>query len=209
MGEHLDAMQTAWYGFVERFNHSWPLNTFSAGCRTLEIGAGIGSHLKYENHTEQKYHAIELLPALCDRIKTEYPEVVVKCADCQKHLPYGNRYFDRIIAIHVLEHLPNLPAALFEMRRVLKKNGRISLVIPCEGSLATTVARNISTRPHFEKKYKQSYDWFIKSQHINVPDEVISEIGASGLKIVQRRYYPFSFIPLQFCNLFIGMTLSK
>ena len=36
-------------GFVERFNHGYPLRAAAAGQRTLEIGAGLGAHLRYED----------------------------------------------------------------------------------------------------------------------------------------------------------------
>ena len=32
-------------GFVERFNHGYPLRAAASGQRTLEIGAGLGAHL--------------------------------------------------------------------------------------------------------------------------------------------------------------------
>jgi 2-polyprenyl-3-methyl-5-hydroxy-6-metoxy-1,4-benzoquinol methylase len=35
------------------------------------------------------------------------------------------------MAIHVLEHLPNLPAAVRELRRLVKEDGRLIAMIPC------------------------------------------------------------------------------
>ena len=45
-------------------------------------------------------------------------------ADCQQRLPFEDGSFDRALAIHVLEHLPNLPAAVAEIHRLLKPSGR-------------------------------------------------------------------------------------
>jgi SAM-dependent methyltransferase len=206
MRQHLEAIQTSWYGFVEKFNHGYPLRTFSPGQKTLEIGAGIGAHLKWEKYTEQEYHCNELRPALCDIINSKYPGVTARIGDCQSHLPYDDGYFDRVLAIHVLEHLPNLPSAISEIHRVLNKDGVLSVVIPCEGSLATRVARNLSARPHFEKIYNQSYDWFIKSEHINMPDEILDELSLY-FDLFHRRFYPL-LLPISYINLFIGLTLK-
>jgi SAM-dependent methyltransferase len=207
MQAHLEDVQHKWYGFVEHFNQGFPLKTFFPGCKTLEIGAGLGSHLKWEDYQKQYYHAIELRQNLCDHLMASFPGVEARMGDCQKSLPYENDFFDRVLAIHVLEHLPDLPSALREVFRVLKKDGIFSVVIPCEGSWATRIARNISARPHFEKKYNQSYDWFIACEHINMPYEILEEMDQM-FEIVHQQYYPLP-IPIINLNLFIGMNLKK
>lgn len=205
MNQHLHAMQSRWYGFVEKFNHGYPLRTFRDGIRTLEVGAGIGAHLAFEKLDRQEYHVVELLPELAEQIERKYPSVKVVACDAQKRLPYEDAFFDRIVSVHVLEHLPNLPAALVEMRRVIKPDGALSIVIPCEGGLATKMARNMSARPHFEKRYGQSYDWFINSQHINMPNEILEEL-ARHFVVTHRSWYPL-LVPSVQLNLFIGLTL--
>ena len=114
--------------------------------------------------------------------------------------------FDRILAVHVLEHLPNLPVALREMHRLCHPvHGVFSVVIPCEGSPAYTLARRISAQRIFEKRYRQSYDWFIKREHLNRPEEIVTELN-SCFQIVGRRFFPIP-VPFLFCNLCLGLTL--
>lgn len=206
MDAHLHAVQTSWYSFVENFNHGYPLRTYRPNISTLEIGAGIGAHLAYEKLEQQQYTAVELLPDLARQIQEKYPNVTVINGDVQKRLPLPDSSFDRVLAVHVLEHLPDLPAALREIHRVIKPDGIFGIVIPCEGGLATHMARNISARPHFEKKYGQSYDWFINSQHINMPNEITEEMAPLFSKI-HSRWYPL-LIPSVNLNLFVGMTLK-
>ncbi|MDR2068017.1 MAG: class I SAM-dependent methyltransferase [Holosporaceae bacterium] len=211
MNAHLRALQHKWYGFVDIFNHKYPLYSLKFQkerkfLRTLEIGAGIGQHLSYEDCSKQDYHCNELLPELCMQIKEKYPHVTVVDGDCQKRFSYEDAYFDRIISIHVFEHLPNLPATIRELRRLLKPTGLLSVVIPCEGGIATKMARNLSARPHFEKKYHQSYDWFIKSQHINMPNEILHELNRY-FSIIHSIWFPF-LIPSVNLNLFMGLTLK-
>ncbi len=45
-------------------------------------------------------------------------------------LPFASAPFDAIIGQHVVEHLPDVDAALREWRRVLKPKGRIALATP-------------------------------------------------------------------------------
>jgi SAM-dependent methyltransferase len=196
------------YGLVEKFNHTYPLRTLTPGVRrTLEIGAGRGGHLRFEDLESQEYVALELRPQLAEIIRTSYPAVRVIVGDCQERIELPDGYVDRVLAIHVLEHLPNLPKALDQIHRVLRPTGFLSVVIPCEGGLAYGLARNVSARRIFEKRYKQSYDWFVTSEHINLPDEIICELS-SRFSIVHKRYFPL-MVPSVDLNLIIGLTLTR
>ena len=113
---------------------------------------------------------------------------------------------DRIIAIHVLEHLPNLPKTLNEIARVMKDNGLFQVVIPCEGSLAYTMARKISAERIFKNKYNTSYNWFIKSEHLNLPYEIFNELKKKFI-IKNRIYFPIP-VPFELCNLCIAINLQ-
>jgi len=176
---------------------------------TLEIGAGLGEHLAYEKLTseqEQNYVALELRENMAAEIRKRFPRIQVRVGDCQQRLDAPDGSFDRILAIHVLEHLPDLPGAVREMHRLCNPDhGVVSIVIPCEGSFAYTLARRISAQRIFEKRYSQSYDWFIKREHLNRPPEILAELEPF-FTISSRSFFPLP-IPLLFCNLCLGLTL--
>lgn len=198
------------YSLVENFNHRYPvkhiLNNF---LRTLEIGAGLGAHLEYEKLTSEQlsnYFSLDIRENVARNIRQKYPQVHTVVADCQQKLPFADSYFDRILAIHVLEHLPNLPATIKEMKRLLNPDqGFLSVVIPCEGGLAYGLARRISAQRIFEKKYKQSYRWLIEREHINLPREIMQALREE-FYIVERTWFPFK-IPSVNLNICIGLTL--
>jgi len=198
------------YGAIERFNHRYPLRRCSSApagvARVLEIGAGLGEHIGYEQLNGVQYHALELREEMAEQIRARFPQVRTIVGDVQKGLEFPAHYFDRVIAIHVLEHLPDLPAALKEVHRVLAPSGCFDVVIPCEGGLAYSLARRISAQRIFEKRYKMPYDWFVKSEHINVPAEILGELDRYFSR-VQTRYFPFLF-PSVNMNLVIGLKLS-
>jgi SAM-dependent methyltransferase len=197
------------YNIIEEFNHGYPRGKgFFDGCCTLEIGAGLGEHLEYENLNTQNYVAMELREELAREIQTRYPNVKTIIGDCQERIEEGNNFFDRILAIHVLEHLPNLPSALQEIRRILKpESGKFIVVIPCEGGFVYNFARTISARRIFEKRYHQKYDWFIRAEHLNYPGEIIEELEKL-FTIEEISYFPLK-IPVTSLNLCIGMVLTK
>ena len=193
------------YGLLERFNHRYPLRTARAGAKTLEIGAGIGGQLAFERLEDQQYAVLELRKDLAQQMQTAHPSVQVVVGDCQVEIPFEDHSFDRVLAIHVLEHMPNLPAALDEIQRILRPGGEISVVIPCEGGWAYTLARNISARRIFEKRYKQSYDWFVACEHVNRPAEIIDEL-MRRFRLTHRSFFP-AIVPSVNLNLVIGLTL--
>lgn len=198
------------YGVVERFNHLYPVRHAPVGFRnTLEIGAGLGEHLAYERLTweqERSYVALELRANMAERIQENFPNVRTQVGDCQGKLDFPAGCFDRILAIHVLEHLPDLPGAVREMRRLCQpERGIFSVVIPCEGGLAYGLGRRISAQRIFEKRYGQPYDWFIRREHLNRPAEILRELQRS-FQVVHRAFFPFR-LPWVFCNLCIGLTL--
>ncbi|MEN9450438.1 MAG: hypothetical protein RJA83_1052 [Pseudomonadota bacterium] len=200
------------YTLIENFNNNYviknkPLNF----TKTLEIGAGLGEHLFYEALTiEQRknYVALELRANMAEKIRNNHPDIRVLVGDCQQKIAAQDNEFDRILAIHVLEHLPNLPEAIKEIYRICHKgNGFFSVVIPCEGGKAYSLARKISAQRLFEKRYKQSYNWFIEREHVNLSTEILDEINPY-FNLESREFFPFKFLPYTWCNLCIGFTFK-
>ena len=196
------------YDIIERFNHGYPLRVMPGQdkIRTLELGAGLGGHLAFEQLDKQDYHCVELRPAMADHIRRTYPQVTVLTGDIQQQLPYEAQSFDRILAIHVLEHLPDLPATLAEVARLLKPDGVFSIVVPCDPGLAYAFARKISAERLFRKHYKLPYGWLIRREHINSPAEIVSVLN-QHFNCIDRSFFPL-LVPVVHLNLCIGMTFK-
>jgi SAM-dependent methyltransferase len=198
------------YGLIEKFNHLYPVRHARPGFqRTLELGAGLGEHMEYENLTaeqEAAYVAVDIRENMVAQLRERFPRVHAMVADCQQKMPYPDGHFDRIVAVHLLEHLPNLPAAVAEMRRLCDKAlGQVEVVMPCEGGLAYSLARRISAQRIFERRYKQSYRWVVEREHLNKPSEIIPVIE-EFFTITHRSFFPLA-VPSITLNLCIGMTL--
>lgn len=195
------------YGRVERFNHEYPKRAAPPGGRTLEIGPGLGGHARHEDLSGQDYHAVELRQELAEALQAELPLARVVVADCQDRLPYEDGFFDRVLAVHVLEHLPDLPRALDEARRVLRPGGRLAAVFPCEGGLGHRLGRRLTVQRRFERRYGMPYGPHIAADHVNVPREIVAELRRR-FRVLDRTFWPLR-VPVVDVNLMIGVTVER
>ena len=200
------------YRLVEKFNHEFPVKYSHPGFKTtLEIGSGLGEHIRYERLTptqEENYYANECRENMVAEIRKSFPHVKTVVGDCQKRFDFADDFFDRFIAVHVLEHLPNLPATIREAHRLLdKQRGQFLIVIPCEGSSTYSLARKISAERVYRKRYGGDYSWFYTREHINRPHEILAELHPY-FTVEARSFFPLPFLPFVFNNLVIGLSLA-
>ena len=209
---HVELAGRSRYDSIERFNHEFPVKHSRPDFKTtLEIGAGLGEHVRHEVLTreqEENYFANEFRENMAAEIRRSFPRVKTVVGDCQAPLPFPDGFFDRVIAVHVLEHLPNLPRAIGEAYRVINKSrGQLLVVIPCEGSPAYSLARKVSAERFYRQRYGGDYSWFYRREHINLPQEVFAELHPY-FTVENKSFFPFPFLPFVFCNLVLGINLT-
>jgi ubiquinone/menaquinone biosynthesis C-methylase UbiE len=95
---------------------------------TLEIGFGTGLNLPYYPQAVTKLTAIDSENMLEDRVEKRvsacrFPVTRMRL-DAQGRLPFDDRAFDTIVTTLTLCSIPDTAAALAEIRRVLKPEGR-------------------------------------------------------------------------------------
>ena len=102
---------------------------FAENDRVLELGCGNG--FQWEGHSDHLPKGATLLlsdfsggmVSLTREKFLKNENISVEQIDIQS-IPYGDGTFDVVIANHMLYHVPDLPKALGEVRRVLKPSGR-------------------------------------------------------------------------------------
>jgi SAM-dependent methyltransferase len=201
--EFLAELKPESFGWLSRFDHRFAAASAGDGLVTLEIGAGTGTHLAYE--TTGEYVALDGFAELASMIP-QRPGLSVTIADCEGRLPYCDGYFDRVLAIHVLEHLYNLPATLEEVGRVLRPGGVFSVVIPCQGGSGYRLGQRFTSRRMFERRFPDlTYDWLIGYDHCNSAREVLDELERH-FRVRRRKFFPLR-VPSVDVNLTIGLEL--
>lgn len=90
----------------------------------LDLGAGIGTYYSrlLALVPDITYYAIDISHKMLKNHPA--PEDALTLSNAM-HLPYADQSFDVIMANHMLYHIPDIDAALKEIRRVLKPNGKV------------------------------------------------------------------------------------
>jgi phosphatidylethanolamine/phosphatidyl-N-methylethanolamine N-methyltransferase len=163
-----------------RKSHAWSERPFSEHVhfpKVLEVGAGTGIHLSFVRHTFDEYWMTDVnIPflerALASDVRRTRGKVCVDRQDAAA-LTYPENTFDRLIATHILEHLPQPHDALREWVRVVKPGGCLSLVLPCDPGVAWRVGRAIGSRGKFIEA-GIDYDYWMAREHVNPINNLVA-----------------------------------
>ncbi len=100
------------------------------GARLLDVGCGTG---EYTRILADSYDQVDGIDVELDRIEVfrrDLPANVTVGLESVNDLSFDDDTFDTVTMIEVLEHLADPPAAMSEIRRVLKPGGRLLLTTP-------------------------------------------------------------------------------
>ena len=90
----------------------------------LDVGCGSGGSSVLAKERGAEVHGIDVAEGLLSYAIQRVPEGIFQVADIE-HLPYEDNMFDVIYAANSLQYSEDRIAALHELKRVCKPNGRI------------------------------------------------------------------------------------
>lgn len=209
-----------------RESHRWAEAAFDTSQhfgRVVEVGAGTGVHLRYVHHRFDEYWMTDLHPPLLEKIATpsrtaeqgggdtrqcggtsfrlsgeDRGQVWVARQDATR-LDFPDDHADRLIATHVLEHLPRPHEVLREWVRVLKPGGVLTLVLPCDPGVAWRLGRYALVRRKLMRTGFE-YDYWMAREHIN-PINVLVAFCRHYFALINELWWP-TRIPSMDANLF-------
>ncbi len=167
----------AWF---MRKSHQWSEKKYSKDnhfSKVLEVGAGTGAHFQEVRHTFDQYIISDVDDQYLKRLQIKEPhtsKIIVATEDAAK-LSFSENSIDRLIAAHVLEHLPNPHLVLKEWYRVLKPGAVMTILLPCDPGMAWRLGRNFGPRPK-NLELRIEYDYWMAREHINSITNLISLI---------------------------------
>lgn len=121
-------------------------------------------------------------------------------------LPYKSNFFDVCICFDVLEHVPDVDFFLNEVKRVLKKNGKFFLIVPCEGQKFTYTW--LFQRIHIGDNLTFRYLGHIQPEFTH--NKVINILQKKGFVVRKKEYSEHIFYQfVQFVVLFLPKILLE
>lgn len=176
--------------WIQDEGHRWIAARTPPG-RILEIGFGAGRHDRFFEGDRSTYFVSEYSSVHTGTAPWKAAQGRALRCDARR-LPFPGGAFDAVLSIYNLEHIEDLAAVLMEVHRVLVPGGRFLVGLPCEGGLAWNVGRELTTRPHFQRRFGINYDKVIAFEHVRDYDGVVAQLEGSGLFDVRARVFlPF------------------
>ena len=110
----------------------------TAGLDVLDVGNGQGIDLFHYATAGARATGIDLTPRHCELARAasrrDGPQAEVVNGDAES-MPFADASFDRVSSNGVLHHTPDMPAALREVRRVLRPGGEARIIVYNRSSL--------------------------------------------------------------------------
>lgn len=100
------------------------------GMSILDVGCGTGTHLELYQRYHCNLYGLDLSPSMLEVARKRLGGTAQLDLGDATHMPYEEGMFDLVIAMLTLHEMPpkTRELVLGEMKRVLKKDGRILLI---------------------------------------------------------------------------------
>jgi len=125
------------------------------GKKTLEIGCGLGTNIKFLIATNKIKYLTSLEPDrdLFNKVKKKFKSTnKIKIINKKLSKLNVNRKFNCLIYADVLEHIKNDKKELIQASKFLKKNGRIIILSPAYNFLYSSFDKNVGHYRRYNKK---------------------------------------------------------
>lgn len=131
----------------------------------LDVGCGRGDHFPYYLKKTKNVYGIDISKNLLKEVPLK-DMVNLSCQDFEKGTSFKNEFFDYIVIIDVIEHLINRYEAIRELKRILKRGGKLMIITPNIAKARNRLRLLLGKYPHTAaKEVKQGSDLY-DSGHI-------------------------------------------
>ena len=126
---------------MARWTRAARLLRLPAGARVLDLGCAFGFGTRLLTARYRTY-GHDLSASSIERARRSVPGATFTCGPADA-VPYPDAYFDGVLLLDVLEHLPDERAAIDEVARVMRPGGQLIVSVPNRGVLAPLDSLNV------------------------------------------------------------------
>lgn len=196
-------------GLVMKRLHALMEAPFSSRNRfplTVEVGAGSGGHIRHVRHEYDRYIMTDIRDY--GREKTEHPQEPFFLANAEA-LPFASNSVDRVVSTCLLHHVTNPLSALSQWRSVVRPNGSITILLPCDPGLMWRLGRRVGPRRK-ALTHGVDYDFLMALSHRNHVGSLISILKTVFKHDeVKRTCFPIPWLSSWNVNLAFVFQITK
>jgi SAM-dependent methyltransferase len=173
--------------------------------RLLEVGCGAGRYLRAlrARRPELALVGADVSRSALARLAASASAIETRAIEGEA-LPAANAEFDAVLAIDVLEHVPDPNRFLAEIHRVLRPGGLFHLHVPCEGD-ALCLWRWLPGQ-RGERAWKRRFGGHL---HRFRRAEILRRLAAAGFRVRRVRYSLHALGNLSDVAVFAGLALAN
>lgn len=108
--------------------------------RILDLGCHSGdrTNLIYQT-TQSEVYGLDISEKSIVYARNRFPKLKFVCNDFPEQVPFADNYFQALTAFDVMEHMPDTPRVLAEVKRLLVPGGYFVVGVPNENFLFKAV----------------------------------------------------------------------
>ncbi len=132
-------------------------------CKVLEVGcqSGILCHELMQRGHEP--YGMDIAEELIADARIKYPQIKFELGDCEKEIPFEDKYFDVVWAGDIIEHIHYTDTFVNEINRVLKIGGLFILTTPMHSKLKNLIICLSNFEKHFDPEFPHLRFYTLKS----------------------------------------------
>jgi len=176
---------------IQDYCCDWLKQFISSNDEVIELGYGEGITVSRLSQLCVKYTLIEGAPSLAKIAKDKFPKIEVITTLFEDYLP--SKPYDKILALHVLEHVDNPVSLLKLLSKWLKPNGEIIVIVPNKDSLHRKIAHEMGLIPELDTLSER--DILVGHQRVYNYSELSDDLIKAGFEILELKGFFIKTLP--------------
>jgi ubiquinone/menaquinone biosynthesis C-methylase UbiE len=178
--------------FVEVARDLYAMTAGVAGDRVLDVGTGTGVAAAVASEGGARATGVDASVGMLSVARRAHPGLKLVAAEAID-LPFGDDVFDTVIGSFVLAHFTKIETALFDVIRVVKRNGRVAFSAWADGPDAYQDAwrgmiESVVPREMLGPAYREAAPWHERFRSRAAVEEAMIDAGLRRVRTEIAKY---------------------